>query len=376
MIDARLPHLSVSLLACCLASAPARGQTLATGELGSSTRQAVEARSRLAWGLPIVSGTRFALTAGVDGAGWIGVDAGVPDTAAGYAAAIVTLSWKGARDANRAWVRLGTGGAWDRVGGHTLVLDGLGGSLKRGPIAIELSLNETRLAATDRVVTVGPPPVPVDTPGVPPAGPTTMHEQLGGGTWRDVRAQLSWTGRLFEARVTGGAQLGGGLNDTLRHSAGWLRAEATAWLTPQVGVVLGVGNHSTSLLEASPPTGPVTLALRVAFGRASKVPVPAARNPSARGDRLFQVRSLAGDLRALRVRVVPADHVELTADFLDWGVLSLAPAGAGVWEARVAIPPGSHRVSIRVDGGPWIVPPGLPAIADDFTGTAGLLRVE
>jgi len=56
--------------------------------------------------------------------------------------------------------------------------------------------------------------------------------------------------------------------------------------------------------------------------------------------------------------VAHADHVELTADFLDWGVLGLARAGVGVWEARVAIPPGSHRVSIRIDGGPWIVPPG------------------
>src|SRR5947207_170592 len=155
---------------------------------------------------------------------------------------------------------------------------------------------------------------------------------------------------------------------------GWLRVEATGWLTPQLGVVVGVGSPSLPLLEAPRLSGPFTLGFRLAFGRAARPVV--ARPPPKRENPSFEIRSVSGDLRLLRVRVPDALRVELTADFVDWRVVSLVPAGGGVWEAQLAIGPGSHRVSIRRDGGPWAVPPGLPAVADDFTGAAGLLRVE
>src|SRR5206468_536393 len=191
-----------------------------------------------------------------------------------------------------AWLRVGTGGLWDGLGAHSLLLAGLGGSMTRGPVAIELSVTETRLMPVERTVTLAPASVPIDTPGVPPPAPTTARQFVGGGVWEDVRAQLKWSGGPIEARLTGGVEIpqGGG------RATRWLRTEATGWLTPQRGVVVGVG--------------------------------------------------------------------------------SLVPAGGGVWEAQLAIGPGSHRVSIRRDGGPWAVPPGLPAVADDFTGAAGLLRVE
>ena len=128
------------------------------------------------------------------------------------------------------------------------------------------------------------------------------------------------------------------------------------------------------MLAANPPGGPFSLAVRVAFGRSGKARGTKLAPPDEGGP--FVVRSLVGDLRVIRLRLPHAAQVELTADFLDWRVQSFAPTGGGVWEVRVAIPPGRHRVSIRIDGGPWIVPPGLPAIDDDFTAAAGLLRVE
>lgn len=304
----------------------------------------------------------------------VGAGAGAPDTGAAYATANVILRWTGASGASQAWLRLGTGDAWDRAGSHALLLAGLGTSLTRGRVAIDLSLVETRLAATDRILTLAPPAVVVDTPGVPPAGPTTVHQLVGGGVWRDLRAQLRWSGRSIEASLAGGAHVGAQFGDTMGRTTGWVRAEATAWLTRQIGVVLGAGRGSPLLLEAGPPLGPLTLALRVAVGRSSK-PLAPGHSP-AHADPSFDVRSVAGDLRSLRVRVPHAKQVELTADFVEWRVLILAPAGNGVWEARVTIPPGSHRVSIRIDGGPWIAPPGLPPVGDDFTGAAGLLRVE
>jgi len=361
---------SFALLASAVTVVTAQAQTLATGELGSSSRRAVEVRSRLAAGVPLFREGPFTLNASLSGAGWMGtgLGLGVADTGAGYATGNATLQWRGVA------LRFGTGGAWDGAGLHALSLAALGVSLKRGPLALELGLTEVRLAAVTRTVNLGQSAVPVDTPGVPPSGPNVIHVSSGGGLWRGVRGEMSWSGGRFDARLAGGAQLGRRMVDTLGQTHTWLRAEATGWITHQVGITLGVGSESPYLLAASPPGGPLTLALRVAFGRSGRG--RGAKPAPPPDDRPFVVRALVGDLRAIRLRLAHAARVELTADFLDWRVLSFAPAGAGVWEVRVAIPPGRHRVSIRIDGGPWIVPPGLPAIDDDFTAASGLLRVE
>ena len=50
--------------------------------------------------------------------------------------------------------------------------------------------------------------------------------------------------------------------------------------------------------------------------------------------------------------------------------------GAGTWEARLPLAPGVYRVNLRVDGGPWIVPPGLPSVVDEFGGAVGILTIE
>ena len=68
-----------------------------------------------------------------------------------------------------------------------LSLGALGVSLARGPLALELSLTEERLAAVNRIVNLGQSAVPVDTPGVPPSGSNAIRVSSGGGLWRGVR---------------------------------------------------------------------------------------------------------------------------------------------------------------------------------------------
>jgi hypothetical protein len=40
------------------------------------------------------------------------------------------------------------------------------------------------------------------------------------------------------------------------------------------------------------------------------------------------------------------------------------------------LPPGVHTLAVRVDGGAWGAPPGLPAADDGFGGEVGTLVVE
>ena len=66
------------------------------------------------------------LKAGLDGAGWLG--AGGPGTSKGYAAANLIIALEGGRGERCAWLRVGTGGLWDGLSAHSLLLAGLGRS--------------------------------------------------------------------------------------------------------------------------------------------------------------------------------------------------------------------------------------------------------
>jgi hypothetical protein len=52
------------------------------------------------------------------------------------------------------------------------------------------------------------------------------------------------------------------------------------------------------------------------------------------------------------------------------------PVHANWWAAVVRVPPGVHRVQIRLDGGAWLAPPGLPRADDGPGGPSGTLLVS
>lgn len=83
---------------------------------------------------------------------------------------------------------------------------------------------------------------------------------------------------------------------------------------------------------------------------------------------------VGGGALVLLVVAPGAAAVELAADFTDWAPIALARTDRG-WEAQLAVPPGPHRVQVRLDGGRWSVPRNLVAVADEFGARAGLLVV-
>jgi hypothetical protein len=86
----------------------------------------------------------------------------------------------------------------------------------------------------------------------------------------------------------------------------------------------------------------------------------------------------AGDPHLFRLRAPEAVAVSLVADFNGWDPDSqpLVRAGGGWWEARVALPQGSHQYAYWVDGD-LVTPPEADTTVDDgFGGRNGLLYVE
>jgi hypothetical protein len=100
------------------------------------------------------------------------------------------------------------------------------------------------------------------------------------------------------------------------------------------------------------------------------------RPATARAARIRPVISVsAGDeQRVVRVRAPGARTVEVMADFTDWAPLAL-PVVGDLFVREVAVSPGTHRVVVRIDGGPWRPAANTPAVDDDLGGRAGLLVV-
>jgi hypothetical protein len=63
-------------------------------------------------------------------------------------------------------------------------------------------------------------------------------------------------------------------------------------------------------------------------------------------------------------------------DFTDWNAVSLGRGNDGWWTVTLPIPRGIHEVNVRINGGSWAVPAGLPRKSDEFGSAVGVLIVE
>jgi hypothetical protein len=81
------------------------------------------------------------------------------------------------------------------------------------------------------------------------------------------------------------------------------------------------------------------------------------------------------EIRTFRVIAPDAGAVEIMGDFTDWVPVALVRKKGAVWEVSLPVTPGVHRLNLRLDGGPWIVPAGLRLEKNEFGGAAGLLVV-
>jgi 1,4-alpha-glucan branching enzyme len=78
----------------------------------------------------------------------------------------------------------------------------------------------------------------------------------------------------------------------------------------------------------------------------------------------------------LRANAPDVQLVEVSGDFTNWVPVRLEPSDNGWWTATLPIQPGKYQMNLRVNGGKWLVPPGLLSMVDEFGGSVGLLVVE
>lgn len=158
-----------------------------------------------------------------------------------------------------------------------------------------------------------------------------------------------------------------------------IAGNVTVPLESGLALVAGGGAYLADVAQGLPSGRFLTLALRIGSGLA-----PAPRPPRAgltgaplpRAPATVSIGVTPEGLRQITVRAPDATSVEVKGDFTDWEAVPLLADGHGNWNGKFPLAVGVHRLNVRVDGGIWGAPSGLPAERDEFGVTSGVLVVE
>ena len=198
---------------------------------------------------------------------------------------------------------------------------------------------------------------------------TTFRNVDRSGLATTAQSAVRWHLGRVELAAVGGVTV----NERLAPQR-WAQATLHVQATPRVLILAAIGQRPAQSLAFDPSARPRTmLGVQLAPWASRDRAMAPSVTPRLRA---WTARSLGDGRTVVRVHCPRAARVELAGDFTDWTPVAFDPAGGGTWEARLAIAPGLHQVQIRVDGGPWQVPPGLPTAQGAFAGVAGVLLID
>ncbi len=186
--------------------------------------------------------------------------------------------------------------------------------------------------------------------------------------WNTAQASLRWQRGRLGLESVGGLSVGDGVR--ARH---WAQATLNLQLSRRVLLAASLGERPAPALAFHSGAQPRTmLGLQFAPWSGRGWAMRDALRPVATA---WQAQPVGGGRLLLRVHGRDVSRVEVSGDFTDWTPLELLPVHANWWAAVVRVPPGVHRVQIRLDGGAWLAPPGLPRADDGLGGPSGTLLV-
>jgi len=189
----------------------------------------------------------------------------------------------------------------------------------------------------------------------------------------DVEGTVHWEHRLMEVTVRGGQRFGDKL-DVTSESRQWASAQASIWITSQLAAVAGGGHEPAQPTRGLPARSYGSLGLMLAYWPIPRGIVPVETPASL--VHAFEIRPAGPSLQRLTARIGGVETVEIMGDFTDWAPIPLIRRGRDLWELLVPLNAGVHQINLRIDGGQWIAPPGVPALKDGFNGEVGVLVVR
>jgi hypothetical protein len=208
--------------------------------------------------------------------------------------------------------------------------------------------------------------------------PTAIADSI---KYTDGQLSLSLTRNRLDLGAVLGTRLGDQLTSLGGTARSWGSLNAVAWMTPRLALAASAGTYPIDPTQGFPGGRFVSLSVRLATGRSrqsSSVTPSQAVLPGEEAPPVSDFAAVRDSLGAvwLRVNAPRAQLVEVTGDFTNWEPVPMLPTSGGWWAVTLPITPGKYQMNLRLDGGKWLVPPGLLSMADEFGGTVGLLIVE
>ncbi len=188
----------------------------------------------------------------------------------------------------------------------------------------------------------------------------------------DLETSAKWEFLGVEYAGTAGYRFGSPI-DVSSDSRSWATATATIWVAPRAAIVMSGGKQPANPARAVPAQTFGSLGMVFAYLPAhTGVPVAADQPVAVRS---FDIRPVANGMQRILIRIGSVESVDVIGDFSDWEPIKLVRRGTDLWELQLPMDVGAHHINVRVDGGNWSVPPGLPTIKDGFGGEVGLLVI-
>lgn len=245
-----------------------------------------------------------------------------------------------------------------------------------GPITLRLGLAEHALrfagVPASIVITPADSQLVADSGYVPYGGreDTVVHPGSPSRTqlWSELEAGADWAlGRVHLSALVGARPPVAGFR-----AATWAQAGAALGVIRGVALNISAGTSPARIGLGIPGSRFVSLGVRMQPERASPDISVRHTTPAA----AFAVHAEGANRYTLTYVSPQAGSVQLAGDFNAWTPINLTEDGHGRWRATIALAPGVHHVSLRVNGGAWFAPPGTPAVADEFGGTSGILDIR
>lgn len=247
-----------------------------------------------------------------------------------------------------------------------------------GPITLRLGLAEHALRFAGQpgsfdTAEVFVDSIPTDSGYVPYHGVTVdtiRHPGTPSGVriWSELEAGAEWVAGRVQLQALVGARPA----VASFPAAMWAQAGGSVDLPHGFGLEFAAGTSPARIGLGIPSSRFVSVGLRVQPGHGSS---PAGAKPPA-PIAAFSVQPDGGGRFTFIYAAAQAGMVQLSGDFNAWTPIDLTEDGHRRWRATVTLTPGVHHVSLRVNGGPWFAPPGIPAVPDDFGGTTGIIDVR
>lgn len=199
-------------------------------------------------------------------------------------------------------------------------------------------------------------------------------------SYTDLLAVLATSVGPLDLTLSLGGRAGASLPIPGGDTRVWGGASLMAWVAPRAALTLGVGTYPVDVTQGFPAGEYVALGIRLGGERALRALEGEERRAVRRSARAagvteFVATRISSGMVEFRVRAPSAQLVEVTGDPTGWRPERLVKGQDGWWSGRFASSARLVELTLRVDGGPWVIPPGADVATDEFGGRVGRIAL-